>query len=172
MADALEPADAGYHRPEGMVRGPRTPLRAVRTWLARGILVFATLLYLEIARRMLLDPRATMQPFGIVLTQPVSITTVRAVMGAFFLGLSITAFRGLMLPAQTRIMLWVMVTFTACVVAGRLLGMALDGADAMNKGELSHEALGFGLYVAALIALPRERRDPHARPMDITGGSR
>lgn len=128
----------------------------IRLWVVRAILLFATLLYFEIGRRFLLDPAATIGRFGIALPQPVSLTTIRAIMGAFFFGLSVTACYGLVLRKRTIASLWVMVTFIFFVLCGRILGIQLDGADAINLSELRNEATGFALYVTALILMPRQ----------------
>ncbi len=123
----------------------------------RAILLFATLLYAEIGRRFLFDPVATIARFSIELPQPASVTTVRAIMGAFFFGLSVTAGYGLLFAKRTVACLWVMVTFIFFVLIGRILGLQLDGADAINLSELRNEAMGMTLYVLALILTPRQR---------------
>lgn len=128
----------------------------VRLWIVRAILLFATLLYFEIGRRFLLDPAATIGRFGIALPQPVALTTIRAIMSAFFFGLSVTAFYGLILRKRAVASLWVMVTFIFFVLCGRILGIQIDGADAINLSELRNEAMGFTLYVVALILMPRQ----------------
>jgi len=105
----------------------------------------------------LFDPVATIARFSIELPQPASVTTVRAIMGAFFFGLSVTAGYGLLFAKRTVACLWVMVTFIFFVLIGRILGLQLDGADAINLSELRNEAMGMTLYVLALILTPRQR---------------
>jgi hypothetical protein len=131
--------------------------KTIRLWLVRAILLFATLLYAEIGRRFLFDPVTTIARFGIELPQPASVTTIRAIMGAFFFGLAVTAGYGLIFSKRTVACLWVMVTFIFFVLVGRILGIQLDGADTVNMDELRNEAMGMTLYVTALIVMPRQR---------------
>ena len=135
------------------MNGPH--ILVVRLWIVRAILLFATVLYFEIGRLFLLDPTTTIARFGITLQEPASVTTIRAIMGAFFFGLSVTAGYGLLFQKRTVACLWVIVTFIFFVLCGRILGIQLDGADPINMSELRGEAMGMTLYVVALILMPR-----------------
>jgi len=137
------------------MNGPH--ILVVRLWIVRAILLFATVLYFEIGRLFLLDPTTTIARFGITLPEPASVTTIRAIMGAFFFGLSVTAGYGLLFQKRTVACLWVIVTFIFFVLYGRILGIQLDGADPINMSELRGEAMGMTLYVVALILMPRPR---------------
>ena len=127
-----------------------------RLWVVRAILLFATVLYFEIGRRFLFDPAGTIGRFSIVLPQPESVTSIRAIMSAFFLGLSATALYGLVRPNRMAASLWVLVTFIFFVLCGRLLGIEIDGASSINLSELRNEATGFCIYAFALIVCPRK----------------
>ncbi len=132
-----------------------TRLATARLWVVRAVLLYATVLYFEIGRRFMVDPAGTAGLFSIVLPQPESVTTIRTIMGAFFLGLSATALYGLVRQRMAA-SLWVLVTFIFFVLCGRLLGIELDGATPINLSELRNEAMGFAIYAIALVLLPRK----------------
>ena len=85
-------------------------------------------------------------------------TFLRAGPGALFLGMAVFAVAGLVRPGLLERSLWVLVVFNAGVVAVRLLGIAVDGATAVQLSELRDEALSWLAFVAALVALPRAER--------------
>jgi hypothetical protein len=64
---------------------------------------------------------------------------------------------GLARPGQLHNCLWVLVIFNACVVAVRLFGIAVDGVSHMQLSELRNEGLSWLLFVASLVACPRQK---------------
>ncbi|MCB2106870.1 MAG: DUF4345 family protein [Rhodobacteraceae bacterium] len=127
----------------------------VRLWAVRVILILGTLLYLRIGVRFMLDPAAPMARFGIELTRPESMTTIRTLVGALFMGMGTTAAYGLFVRRRTVACLWVLATFIFFAVAGRTLGVYLDGGTDLNLSELRGEATALALYIIALNIVPR-----------------
>ena len=86
---------------------------------------------------------------------PESINFLRTGPGALFLGMTLFAADGLARPGRLRTCLWVLVVMNACVVAVRLLGIAVDGVSPLQLSELRDEGVSWLLFVAALVACPR-----------------
>jgi hypothetical protein len=121
--------------------------------MAYALLIFAFLAYLYI-----LEPLEHIAGFGIRASGvPESINFLRAGPGALFLGMALFAAYGLARPGQLHSCLWVLVIFNACVVAVRLFGIAVDGVSQMQLSELRNEGLSWLLFVASLVACPRQK---------------
>ena len=129
-----------------------------RLWFARIIMAYALLIFTFLAYLYILEPLAHIAGFGIRASGvPESINFLRAGPGALFLGMALFAAYGLARPGQLHSCLWVLVIFNACVVAVRLFGIAVDGVSQMQLSELRNEGLSWLLFVASLVACPRQK---------------
>ena len=129
-----------------------------RLWFARITMAYALLIFTFLAYLYILEPLEHIAGFGISASGvPESINFLRAGPGALFLGMTLYAAYGLSRPGQLRNCLWVLVIFNACVVAVRFFGIAVDGVSSMQMSELRNEGLSWLLFVAALMACPRQK---------------
>jgi hypothetical protein len=133
-------------------------MNKARLWFARIIVAYALLIFAFLAYLYILEPLKHIAGFGISATGvPESVNFLRAGPGALFLGMALFSAYGLVRPRQLRTCLWVLVVFNACVVAVRFFGIAVDGVTAKQLSELRNEGLSWLLFVAALLACPREK---------------
>ncbi|MEQ1802247.1 MAG: DUF4345 family protein [Gammaproteobacteria bacterium] len=127
-----------------------------RLWFARIVTVYALLIFAFLASLYVFEPLDHIARFGVSASGvPESINFLRAGPGALFLGMMLYAAWGLAQPGELRRCLWVLVVLNGCVVAVRLLGIAVDGVSPMQLSELRDEGLSWLLFVAALLAHPR-----------------
>ncbi len=132
-------------------------MTTARLWFARLVTLYALLIFTFLAYLYVIEPLEHIARFGISASGvPESINFLRAGPGALFSGLAITAAFGLAQPRHLVTSLWVIVLFDACVVAVRLFGMAVDGVTELQLSELRDEGVSWLIFVAALIAHPRE----------------
>ena len=130
----------------------------VRLWFTRIVVTYALLIFTFLAYLYIFAPLEHIAGFGISASGvPESINFLRAGPGAFFLGMALFSAYGLARPRGLYICLWVLVVFNACIVAVRLFGIAVDGISPMQLRELRNEGLSWLLFVAALIACPRQK---------------
>ena len=100
-----------------------------RLWFARIVMLYALLIFCFLSYLYIVEPLEHIERFGISADgSPESIAFLRVAVGGLFLGMAITALCGLALPARLIACLSVIVLFDGCVVAMRLLGIAIDGA--------------------------------------------
>jgi hypothetical protein len=133
-------------------------MHTARLWFARIIMAYALLIFAFLAYLYIFEPLKHIAGFGISASDlPESINFLRAGPGALFLGMTLFAAYGLARPGQLHSCLWVLVIFNACVVAVRLFGIALDGVSDKQMSELRNEGLSWLLFVAALVACPRQK---------------
>jgi len=131
-------------------------MHSSRLWFARLVTAYALMIFAFLAYLYVLEPLDHIAKFGIAATgSPESINFLRAGPGALFLGMFLFAAYGLARPGRLRSCLWVLVVLNGCVVAVRLLGMAVDGITPLQLTELRDEGLSWLLFVAALVAHPR-----------------
>lgn len=129
-----------------------------RLWLARAVMFYALAIFGYLAFLYMLEPQAHIARFGVAISgAPESLNFIRTGPGAMFSALAVTALYGLARPRHFLACLWFIVALNACVVAGRFYGIATDGVSPMQLSELRDEGLSWLLFVAALIALPRNR---------------
>ena len=122
-------------------------------WFARIVTLYALAIFTFLAYLYIAEPLANIARFGISSSGvPESINFLRAGPGALFAGMAITAAWGLARPAHLLSCLWVLVLFDGCVVAVRLLGIAVDGVTPLQLSELRDEGVSWLFFVAALIA--------------------
>lgn len=128
-------------------------MNTARLWFARVVTVYAVLIFTFLAWLYVAEPLEHIEGFGISATGvPESINFLRAGPGALFTGMAITALYGLLRPARLTACLWVLVLFDGCVVAVRLLGIAVDGVTPLQLSELRNEGISWLFFVAALWA--------------------
>ena len=122
-------------------------------WFARIVTIYALAIFTFLAYLYIAEPLANIARFGVFASGvPESINFLRAGPGALFAGMAITAAYGLARPAHLLSCLWILVLFNGCVVAVRLLGIALDGVTPLQMSELRDEGASWLLFVAGLIA--------------------
>lgn len=128
-----------------------------RLWFARIVMLYALLIFSFLGYLYMFEPQDHIARFGVSISgTPESINFIRAGPGAMFTALAVTAFYGLLRPARFLACLWFVVVLNACVVAGRLYGMATEGVSPLQFSELRDEGLSWLLFVAALVAYPRK----------------
>ncbi len=131
-------------------------MRNSRLWFARVVVLYALAIFTFLAWLYIAHPLENIARFGISASgAPESINFLRAGPGALFAGMGLTAAYGLVLPQRLLACLWILVVFNGCVVAVRLLGIAVDGVSPIQLSELRDEGLSWLLFLAALIAYPR-----------------
>jgi len=133
-------------------------MHTARLWFARIVMIYALLIFAFLSYLYILEPLKHIAGFGISASGvPESINFLRAGPGALFLGMTLFAAYGLVRPGHLRNCLLVLVIFNACVVAARFFGIALDGVSDKQMSELRNEGLSWLLFVAALLACPRQK---------------
>lgn len=145
----------------GEATAPAGPPLAVRAtpWFSRLVLGAATVLFLAIGLKYVLDPAGAAAQSGIMLSDPLGFTDTRAGFGGFPMaiaaGLAFCLATGRRLTGLTSIAIVI-----ATVLAARLLGVALDGTLARSARLIAPEAVLLGLSLTAT-ALELRRRSPH-----------
>jgi len=135
-----------------------------RLWFARIVTAYALAIFAFLAYLYIAEPLAHIAKFGIAATgAPESSNFLRTGPGALFAGMAIVAAWGLSRPTRLHAGLRILVLFNGCVVAVRVLGIALDGLTPLQLSELRDEGLSWLLFVAALLAHP-SATDPSPRP--------
>jgi hypothetical protein len=127
-----------------------------RLWFARGVILYALLIFTFLASLYVVEPLDHIARFGVSASGvPESVNFLRAGPGALFLGMALYSAWGLLRPGQLRNSLLILVIFNGCVVGVRLLGIAVDGVSPLQLSELRDEGLSWLLFVGALLAHPR-----------------
>lgn len=128
-----------------------------RLWFARIVMLYALLIFSFLGYLYMFEPEAHIARFGVSVTGvPESINFLRAGPGAMFTAMAVTALYGLLRPRHFLACLWFIVVLNACVVAGRLYGMATEGISPLQLSELRDEGLSWLLFVMALLVYPRK----------------
>jgi len=128
---------------------------AARLWFARLAVVYGLLIFSVLAWLYISAPLEHIDNFGISATgSPESISFLRAGPGALFLGMAVTALVGLLSPRHLRLCLEILVLFNGCIVAVRLLGIAVDGVTPAQLTELRDEGISWLFFLAAWLAHP------------------
>lgn len=134
-----------------------------RLWFARIVMVYALLIFSFLGYLYMAEPQDHIARFGVSISGvPESINFLRAGPGAMFTALALTALYGLLRPRHFLACLWFVVVLNACVIAGRLYGIATDGVSPMQLSELRDEGLSWILFVMALVAYPRKAQPGQA----------
>ena len=117
-------------------------MSAARLWFTRIVMIYAALIFSFLGYLYMVEPLEHIAGFGVSASgTPEAINFMRAGPGALFTGLALTACIGL----------WIIVLFNGCIVAGRLLGIAVDGVTPLQLTELRDEGVSWLFFVAALI---------------------
>lgn len=128
-------------------------MQMARLWFARIVVTYALLIFVFLAWLYIAEPLDHIARFGISASGvPESINFLRAGPGALFLSMAIVSAWGLARPAQLATCLRFLILVNGCVVAVRLLGIAVDGITPLQLTELRDEGLSWLLFVAALAA--------------------
>jgi hypothetical protein len=128
----------------------------VRLWFARAVMLYALLIFAYLGALYFIEPQAHIARFGVSISgAPESLNFVRTGPGAMFVALAVTALYGLVRRQHLLACLWFVVLLNACVVAGRIYGIATEGVDPLQLSELRDEGLSWISFVAALIVCPR-----------------
>ena len=131
-----------------------------RLWFARIVMFYALLIFSFLAYIYVAEPIEHIARFGIAASgSPESFNFLRAGPGALFMGMAITALFGLLRPAHLCTCLWVIVLFNGCIVAVRLLGIAVEGLTPLQLTELRDEGISWLFFIAALWVYPSKDSD-------------
>ena len=127
-------------------------MSAARLWFTRIVMIYAALIFSFLGYLYMVEPLEHIAGFGVSASgTPEAINFRRAGPGALFTGLALTACIGLARPQYLRTCLCFIVLFNGCIVAGRLLGIAVDGVTPLQLTELRDEGVSWLFFVAALI---------------------
>jgi hypothetical protein len=105
------------------------------------------LLSLGVALRLWFGTFEAAQTLGLTAHGPVGLATVRADIGGLFLGMGITA----MVAALRQSASWITATlvFAACALAGRVIGLIIDGSVPGSWPPILVEVIGIALFAYA-----------------------
>ena len=127
-----------------------------RLWFARLVMVYAFAINAFLGVLYVFEPQKHIANFGVAVSGvPESLNFLRAGPGAMFTALAVTALYGLLRPNRFLACLSFIVLLTACIVAARLYGMAVDGVTRLQLSELRDEGLSWVFFALALLAYPR-----------------
>jgi hypothetical protein len=133
-------------------------LSLARLWFARLVMAYAVAINGFLGWLYMAEPQKHIAKFGVAISGvPESINFLRAGPGAMFTALAVTALYGLVRPRYFLACLGFVVVLNACVVAGRLYGIALDGVTPVQLSELRDEGTSWVFFAIALVAYPRTR---------------
>ncbi|HMF39770.1 MAG TPA: hypothetical protein VKQ32_03690 [Polyangia bacterium] len=124
-------------------------------WFSRGLLLVASVLFLAIAVRNIVDPAAAEGPVGIVFNSAGGVTVGRVGFGAFPLGFAIVLVACLISERRLLTGLWFLNTLVVVLTAVRILGLVVDGPAAFNLKVLRPE---IALVVLSTVAVQLEGR--------------
>lgn len=131
-------------------------LSAIRIWFARLVMLYALGINTFLGWLYIFEPSKHIARFGVAVSgTPESLNFLRAGPGAMFTALAVTALYGLLRPRRFLTCLRFIVLFTACIVAARLYGIAVDGLTAVQLSELRDEGISWLLLALASAAYPR-----------------
>jgi hypothetical protein len=132
-------------------------------WFSRALLLVASVLFLAIASRNIVDPAAAEGPVGIAFSAPGGVTVGRVGFGAFPFAFAIIL--SACLVSERRLLLGLRLLNTVVVVltAVRILGLIVDGPAAFTLKVLRPEiALTLLSTVAVYLEGKRRTRATHA----------
>jgi len=126
-------------------------LARLSPWLARLVLLMATLLFAMIALKYITDPVTAAQRSGMSLNSPVALTNMRAGFGAFPLACAAVTLICLISVRRLRIGLTFIALLIGIVLIVRLYGIEEDGTLTENLRVLTAEAVLFSVTLIALL---------------------
>ncbi len=129
-------------------------------WIARLLVLLFGILFISIGLTALLNPDTIMANFSLASIGPegqfdeTGRNTIRADMGAFFIGAALAAFAGL-IPGQKQ---WLLGAIALCGIAflGRLFGIFLTGPTPAIIQFMLTEAVALGILIFAYVVLGRK----------------
>jgi len=137
-------------------------------WFSRALLLVASVLFLAIASRNIVDPAATEGPVGIAFGAPGGVTVARVGFGAFPLGFAIILIGCLVAERRLLLGLRLLNTLVVAITAVRILGLVVDGPAAFTLKVLRPE---IALAVLSTVAVYLEsKRRTRATSADASGG--
>jgi hypothetical protein len=137
-------------------------------WFSRALLLVASVLFLAIASRNIVDPAAAEGPVGIAFSSPGGVTVARVGFGAFPLGFAIILIACLVSERRLLLGLRLLNTLVVVVTAVRILGLVVDGPAAFTLKVLRPE-LALTVLSTAGVYLEGKRRT-RATPAEASGG--
>lgn len=131
-------------------------MHTFRLWFGRLVMLYALLIFSFLAYVYVAEPLEHIANFGFSSTDsPETFDFLSAGPGALFLGMALTALTGLARPKLFVICMSVLVLFDGCIVAMRLLGIAVEGITPQQLTELRDEGVSWLFFIAALYWYPR-----------------
>ena len=128
-----------------------------RIWFARIVMVYATLIYSFLAYLYVFEPMQHIARYGITASgAPEAVNFIRVIAGSLFAGMALASLFGLVRPTYLKTCFGIIVLFNGCIVAGRLLGIVVDGSSALQLTELRDEGISWLFFLAAFIVLPEK----------------
>lgn len=138
-------------------------MQTARLWFARIVLLYAVLICGFLAWIYFVNPQSGLAPFGVSLSgEPHSASFIRTGIGAFFVTQLVIAAAGLARPRWLAAALGLLALINGIILAGRVLGIALDGVSPMQWSELRTEGISWLVFVAAFVAALPFGTAPHA----------
>lgn len=125
------------------------PLSLISRYAPRVLLAAVGLILVWAGIRLGLQPGET----GLEATSPAGLSNIRVAFGGFHTGLGLFAIGCAVRTSTLRIGLVAVGTTAACVIAFRLLGIGIDGADPENIGLLKRESVSLVLLALAFALL-------------------
>ena len=124
-------------------------------WFSRALLLVASILFLAIAARNIVDPAAAEGPVGIAFNSAGGVTVGRVGFGAFPLAFALILIACLVSERRLLAGLWFLSTLVVVLTAVRILGLVVDGPAAFNLKVLRPE---IALAVLSTVAVRLEGR--------------
>jgi hypothetical protein len=137
-------------------------------WFSRALLLVASVLFLAIAARNIVDPAAAEGPVGIAFSSPGGVTVGRVGFGAFPLGFAIILIACLASERRLLLGLRFLNTLVVVLTAVRILGLVVDGPAAFTLKVLRPE-IALTLLSTLAVYLEGKRR-ARATPAEAQGG--
>lgn len=126
-----------------------------RIGFARVVMLYALGIHAFLAWLYVVEPQKHIAMFGVSISgTPESLSFLRAGPGAMFTALAATALRGLVSRRHFIPCMRFIVLVVGCIVAVRLVGMAVDGVTAIQLSELRDEGISWLFFVLALLLHP------------------
>jgi hypothetical protein len=134
------------------------------TWISRFFLLLVVAIYYLVGSFLVFRPQ-TVGIVGLDFVSPETTTAIR-VWGGFFYGTAIIGTFGVLRERFTMQSLVAVTIISACVVTLRLTGIAIDGVDDRQLGELQDESLGLTLAIIGLVCAWLGGRQKAESPQD------
>jgi len=137
-------------------------------WFSRALLLVASVLFLAIASKNIVDPAAAEGPVGIAFSAPAGVTVGRVGFGAFPLGFAIILIACLVSERRLLLGLRLLNTLVVVLTAVRVLGLVVDGPAPFTLKVLRPE-IALTLLSSVAVYLEGKRRT-RGTPTEAAGG--